>query len=332
MIQYSAQSGPHTHAGQSTPQLMYLVVAALLPATLFGFILFGFSAIKVWLLTTVSAMLFEMFALQLRGVKWQEAGDGSAILTGWLLAMSLPPASPWWICVLGSAFAVLVGKQLFGGLGQNPFNPAMLGRVMLLICFPVELTDWHSPAPPQLSPSGLQLSDAWLGIDATTAATPLSLLESWHQPLLNLAMGNQSGSLGETSSLLLIAGGLFLIWKRVINWHIPLSCLVGLALPALVAHLIAPQLYAGPLHHLFSGGAMLCAFFIATDMVTSPASQRGQLLFGCGCGLLIWIIRTFGSYPEGVAFAVLIMNATTPVIDYYLRPAIFGSRAGGAHG
>lgn len=327
MVQFTPVSGPHTHGGESTTYIMHLVVAALVPATAYGVYLFGLPALQVVLVCSITAMVCEFLCLQGLKKDWRSCIDGSSLLTGWLLALSLPPSTPWWIAMSGAAFAIIVGKHVFGGLGQNPFNPAMLARVMLLICFPVELTDWRAAMPFTLEESGLEFSDVWMGIDAVSAATPLSQLTGELPSIQDLAFGEHAGSLGETSALLLLVGGLFLIWRNIIRWYIPVSLLGGLALPALLGHWIAPEMCGPVSAHIFSGGAMLAAFFIATDMVTSPTSPKGQLIFGAACGLLIWLIRTFGSYPEGVAFAVLIMNATTPVIDHYLRPAIFGSQA-----
>ncbi|TCI02445.1 RnfABCDGE type electron transport complex subunit D [Corallincola luteus] len=329
MVQFAAVSGPHSHSNQSTTKLMFLVLFALTPATLYGFYLFGLPAFQVWLVCCVSAVICEAVCLLPQNKTWHSAVDGSAMLTGWLLAMSLPPSTPWWVALSGSLFAIMVGKQIYGGLGQNLFNPAMLARVMLLICFPVELTSWNQTAAPLMTPEGLAFTDSWLGngIDGVSAATPLAAHSNIGVSAKALLLGNHAGSLGETSAVLLACGGLFLLWRRVISWPLPTALILGLAVPAAIAHLVNPSEYASALTHICSGGAMLAAFFIATDMVTSPASPKGQWVFGIGCGLLIWLIRCFGSYPEGVAFAVLIMNATTPIIDHYLRPKIFGTRS-----
>ena len=326
MVQFNPVSGPHTHGGESTTYLMHLVLIALLPCTLYGFYLFGLPAIRLVLICAVTAIVCEFACLKALAKNWRSCLDGSSLLTGWLLALSLPPAAPWWIGVLGTLFAIGVGKQVFGGLGQNPFNPAMLARVMLLICFPVELTDWRAIMPIEIQDGSLQVNNAWLGIDAISSATPLAEGSDDLPSLMSLALGQHAGSLGETSAVLVLLGGLFLLWRQVIRWVIPVSLLAGVAIPAAISHAISPEIYLSAMTHLFSGGAMLAAFFIATDMVTSPTSAKGQFIFGLCCGLLIWLIRTFGSYPEGVAFAVLIMNATTPLIDHYLRPAIFGSQ------
>ncbi|GDY26078.1 electron transport complex subunit RnfD [Agarivorans sp. Toyoura001] len=319
-------AAPHTHSGTSTTNIMYLVVLALLPAALYGVYLFGLPALTVLASCIVSALIAELACLQLQGKRSLAALDGSALLTALLLAMSLPASTPWWIASFGCCFAVTLGKQVYGGLGHNPFNPAMLGRVMLLICFPVELTNWQAISVPDIGAQGIMLNQAWLGIDGISAATPLANLNqltNWQ----DLALGKHAGSLGETSALLIALGGVFLIWRGIIRPYIPLALIGGLFVPATIAHMLSPNDYASGIAHLLSGGAMLAAFFIATDMVTSPTSPRGQLLFGAGCGLLIWLIRSVGSYPEGVAFAVLIMNACTPVIDHYLRPKIFGAQS-----
>lgn len=324
-MKYQIFAGPHTHGGDSSSVVMYQVVLALVPATLFGLYLFGVNALIVLLTACSAAMVTEWLLLKLRGADQRSVFDGSALLTGWLLAMSLPPSTPWWVVVLGSAFAIAIGKQAYGGLGQNLFNPAMLARVMLLICFPVELTDWRAVMPLSMGDEGVLVNNAWLGIDAITAATPLAQ-EVGSSSTLALMTGQHAGSFGETSSLLILLGGVFLLWRKVINYIIPVALLLGLGLPAGILHQINPEQYLSASEHLFSGAAFLAAFFIATDMVTSPSSVKGQWVYGAGCGVLMYLIRTFGNYPEGAAFAVLIMNATTPVIDHYLRPVVFGSK------
>ncbi|GAB1620544.1 electron transport complex subunit RsxD [Agarivorans albus] len=319
-------AAPHTHSGLSTTNIMYLVVLALSPAALYGVWIFGLPAALVIVSCCISAWLSEVMCLQLQGKNWLSSIDGSSLLTALLLAMSLPASTPWWVASFGCIFAIVIGKHVYGGLGHNPFNPAMLGRVMLLICFPIELTNWQAISIPSVGSEGLIFSQQWLGIDGVSSATPLADLNQiveWK----GLLLGEHAGSLGETSALLIALGGLFLIWRGIIRAYIPCALLLGLTIPASIAHWLHPQDFASGLAHLLSGGAMLAAFFIATDLVTSPTSPRGQILFGAGCGLLIWLIRSFGSYPEGVAFAVLIMNAGTPVIDHYLRPKIFGSQS-----
>lgn len=325
--------------------IMAQVMLALLPATLFGLFSFGWPALFLFLITTGSALVAEVVCLQLAGKRALPIlKDGSALLTGWLLALSLPPSAPWWIGLVGAATAIVIGKQVYGGLGQNLFNPAMLGRVALLVSFPLEMTTWIIPAPPfsEHAPGFVQSLAITFGgakpIDGTTGATLIGFVKteltqghgisaalvngqpSW----ITAAFGWMAGSLGETSSVLVAAGGLWLIHRRIISWHIPASLLGTLALLASIFHLIDGEHYLGPAWHLVSGGAFLAAFFIATDYVTSPNSPMGQLIFGAGCGLVIYVIRTWGGFPEGVGFAVLFMNALTPVIDYYVRPRIYG--------
>ncbi|MEW7983585.1 MAG: RnfABCDGE type electron transport complex subunit D [gamma proteobacterium symbiont of Phacoides pectinatus] len=337
-------AGPYTHGGNSIQRTMLLVIAALLPATLFGLYLFGWPAIYLFVITVASAVLAEALSLQLAGKPLRPSlSDGSALLTGWLLAMTLPPWAPWWIGVVGALLAIIVGKQVFGGLGQNLFNPAMVARVALLISFPYEMTLFTAPAPifSVNAPDILNSLYITLGmapsLDGMTSATPLGQLKTGLSQGVgiseglqgmasgwSMAWGDAAGSFGETSAILILLGGLFLLYKRIISWHIPLSMLGALALLALIFNLINPERYAGPLFHLTSGAALLGAFFIATDLVTSPVSVRGQLLFGAGCGVFVYIIRTWAGYPEGVAFAVMLMNACTPLIDHYLKPRIYG--------
>jgi Na+-translocating ferredoxin:NAD+ oxidoreductase subunit D len=337
--------GPHIHNGNQVGRIMRLVMLALVPATLMGLYQFGWPAILLFLATCSAAVAVEALCLRVAGrPATPTLSDGSALLTGWLLALTLPPWAPWWIGVLGAALAILLAKQVFGGLGQNPFNPAMAARVALLISFPLEMTTFPAPRPlfAEGSPGLVEGLHITLGTgaaeaDAQTAATALGhvrtevargtgleeALATGFDPL-RLFLGDAPGSLGETSALLLLLGGLFLLGRRVITWHIPVAMLGSLALGAGLLHLIAPERFADPSFHLLSGATLLVAFFIATDPVTSPVSVRGQLLFGAGCGLLVLIIRTWAGYPEGAAFAVLLMNACTPLIDHFLRPRIYG--------
>lgn len=337
------KSGPFSHAPNSVAQTMNRVLLALVPATLFNLWLFGWPAIFLFVLTILACVVFETLCLKLaKKPLGPNLGDGSAVLTGWLLAMSLPPWAPWWIGVLGAFIAIVLAKQAYGGIGQNLFNPAMVGRVALLVSFPVVMTAWVMPHP-LFSPKALGLSDAlniFLGggvPDAMTSATPLGYVKTelsrgvhFMQSALHLpqwsdmALGLRPGSMGETSALLILAGGLFLLAKRVISWHTPVAMLGTIFLVAALSHGVNPERYGSGLFHLFSGATFLGAFFIATDYVTSPVSKLGQLVFGAGCGLLTWAIRTYAGYPEGVAFAVLLMNALTPIIDQYTRPRIFG--------
>ncbi|GAB6040577.1 RnfABCDGE type electron transport complex subunit D [Endothiovibrio diazotrophicus] len=338
-------SAPHAHGGGSIGRVMYTVSLALAPATAFGVWQFGWPALNLLVVTIAACYAVEAATLRIAG---KPLGffltDGSALLTGLLLALTLPPWAPWWIGVVGAILAILIGKAVFGGLGQNLFNPAMVARVALLISFPLEMTTWTAPLP--LSDAGAPgfldgLAVTFLGQlppDTITGASVLGhvktslgigatadgALHDFGFALQSAALGTVNGSLGETSALLILAGGIVLIARGIISWRIPASFLGAVFAVATLAHLIDPGHYTGPLFHLFSGGVMLGALFIATDPVTSPSTPLGQLIFGAVCGALVWVIRTWGGYPEGVAFAVLIMNAATPLIDHYTRPRIYG--------
>lgn len=338
------RAGPFTHTSNSVTRTMLWVIAALVPATGYGLWLFGWPAIILFAITLASAVAAEAVMLVLLGQPVRaRLLDGSALLTGWLLALSLPPWAPWWIAVLGSLSAILVAKHLFGGLGQNMFNPAMVGRIVLLISFPVQLTVWVAPAPlgsaaaPSLSQSLGYISGSTPVPDHMSAATSLGLLKtelsrgipvtqtSQKLPAARqLAVGDEAGSMGESSAVLLLAGGLLLLGLRIITWHIPVALLGTLGALAALSHTLDPSRFASMPIHLLSGAAMLGAFFIATDYVTSPVSRNGQLLFGAGIGALTWVIRALGGYPEGLAFAVVLMNALVPLIDRALRPRVFG--------
>lgn len=334
---------PHTHGTHSVTRIMGWVLAALVPATLYGFWLYGWPALFLWAITLGATVFGEAFCLRLAGRPARPALlDGSALLTGWLLALSLPPWAPWWIGVLGGLFASIFGKQLFGGLGQNPFNPAMVARVVLLISFPVQMTLWAAPTPLTAAASPgfheslmITLGGDGKALDAVASASLLGhaktelgrgqdLTQILSTGPANSWSGQRVGSLGETAAALLLAGGLLLLWLRIISWHIPCAVLAGIALPATIAHGLNPDHYLDAATHLLSGGAVLGAFFIATDYVTSPNTPLGQFIFGASVGLLTWIIRTWGGYPEGFAFAILLMNTLTPVIDRYVRPRVFG--------
>jgi H+/Na+-translocating ferredoxin:NAD+ oxidoreductase subunit D len=349
MSDASLVSGPHAHGAISVSRTMSLVMLALLPATLFGIYIYGWPALNLFLVTVVSAVAAEAACLKLAGKAVRPyVMDGSAALTGWLLAMTLPPWAPWWIGVTGSLIAIVVAKQVFGGIGQNLFNPAMVARVALLITFPLEMTTFVLPkplfgsdAPGFLQGLGISFGPGF-AVDAVSSASTLGHVKTElgrHVPLdsalapvfdsLKSFLGYMPGSLGETSALLILAGGLYLLIRRIITWHIPFAMIASLLGLAALFHWINPDLCAGPLVHLLSGATLLGAFFIATDLVTSPVTPAGQLLFGAGCGLLVFVIRTWAGYPEGMAFAVMLMNALTPLIDHYIRPRVYGrSRKG----
>ncbi|MDQ5909597.1 MAG: H+/Na+-translocating ferredoxin:NAD+ oxidoreductase subunit [Pseudomonadota bacterium] len=335
---------PHAHSQDSVPKLMGRVLLALLPATLYGVVLFGWPAFNLLAVTVLACLLGEAVCLWLAGRSVRLGMlDGSALLTGMLLALSLPPWAPWWIGAIGGAFAIVVGKGVFGGTGQNVFNPAMLARVMLLVSFPVQMTTWLDPHPwlSGSAPSfleGLQVTFGhWAATDGVTGPTILGHIRTelgmnhalsqsvpGHYQSALAAVGWTGGSLGETAEILILLGGLWLLWRRAITWQIPVAMLVTVLLLASGFHWANPERFADPLLHLLSGSLMLGAFFIATDPVTSPLAPVGQIVFGIGCGALVYIIRTWGGYPEGIAFAVVLMNAATPLIDHYFRPRIYG--------
>lgn len=337
-------AAPYAHAGSSTQSIMLQVCLALVPATAAGFYLFGWPAFYLWTVTCAAAIACEALALWLRYGHCKRLADGSALLTGWLIALTLPPWAPWWIGVFGSAFALLLGKHLYGGIGQNLFNPAMLARVALLVAFPLQMTAWTLPGAGVMPDAFASLAITFAGAagpDGFAGATALGHLQTGLTQHLHARellaefnpwqafIGWQPGSLGETSELLVLLGGAWLLWRRIISWEIPLALLVSLGFASLIGWMADPATQGHPLFHLTSGGVMLGALFIATDPVTSPVSRLGRLVFGAGCGVLIFIIRAWGTFPEAVGFAVLFMNAVAPLIDRYCRPRIYGRRSSG---
>ncbi len=294
-------NSPHIRDTQSIHKIMFTVVLAMLPACLAGIWFFGFAALKVLVLCTVSCVVIEESwnKLMKRASSWK---DGSAILSGILLGMNLNAGVPWWVCILGALLAIILGKQLFGGLGYNPFNPVLVARVGLLIGLPEIMTTWNTPQAGKMV------------VDTVTAATPLSL-EPGVTSLGNLLSGNVGGCLGETSAIALLLGGAVLMAFKLIKWQVPLAFIGTVFLITGGAHLISPETTHSPLFHVLSGGLLLGAFFMATDMVTSPMTKRGAWIFGLGCGIMTSAIRLWGSYPEGVSFSILFMNALTPLID-----------------
>lgn len=311
-------NSPHVHSGDSVKKNMYGVLIALVPAFIASLVVFGMGALIVTL-TSVAACVFFEWAIVKFLLKKDTCTvcDGSAILTGVLLAFNLPSNLPLWIIIIGALFAIGVGKMSFGGLGCNPFNPALVGRVFLLLSFPVQMTSWPVAAQ----------------FDAITAATPLALIKAGNfealPDTLSLLLGNGAagvgaGCIGEVCELALIIGLIYMLWKKIITWHVPVSILLTVFVFAGIMHWINPTEFASPLYHLASGGLLLGACFMATDYVTSPMNHRGMLIYGVCIGLLTVIIRLFGAYPEGMSFAILIMNAFTPLINTYVKPKRFG--------
>ena len=302
---------------------MYGVCIALVPALIVSLWFFGLGAAIVLATSVVSCVFFEWAITKfILGRNTCTILDGSAILTGLLLGFNLPSNLPIWIIIIGALFAIGVGKMTFGGLGQNPFNPALVGRVFLLISFPVQMTTWP------------EVHQTFAYTDATTAATPLSIMQeaiSSGDPTVlsklpsfeDMLVGVTGGSLGEVSALCLLVGCLFMIWRKIITWHIPVSIIGTVAVFAAILHACSP-VYAMPTHVLCSGGLMLGACFMATDYVTSPMTAKGQIVYGVCIGILTVIIRNWGAYPEGMSFAILIMNAFTPLLNTYCKPKRFG--------
>ncbi len=312
---------PHIHGGDSISKNMYGVLIALIPAFLVSLYYFGLGALIVTFVSVVSCVLFEYLIQKFIMKKEPTICDGSAILTGVLLAFNVPSNLPVWIVILGALFAIGVAKMSFGGLGNNIFNPALAGRAFLLISFPAQMTTW--PLVDATSAFPLTYTDA------QTGATVLSLLNEGVKELpsyTTLLIGNHGGSLGEISAIALLLGFAYMLWKRIITWHIPVVIIATVFVFTGIMHLVNPEVYASPFFHILSGGLMLGAIFMATDYVTSPMTKKGIVIYAIGIGLLTSIIRLFGSYPEGMSFAILIMNSLTPLINAYVKPKHFGEK------
>ena len=341
-------SAPFTHNKQSTSLVMLWVLLAAIPGIAVQIYFFGVGTLFQILLAMLTAVLTEAVSIRLREKPIVPVlKDNSAIVTALLLGVSLPPLAPWWLIVLGTFFAITIAKQCYGGLGQNPFNPAMVGYVVLLISFPVHMTNWLPPHELQnlsISPldslsvifnghtlTGISLEQLRTGVDGMSQATPLdsfktgllthSVTEVLQQPILQ---GSLAGIGWQWVNVAYLIGGLIMINRRIISWHIPLSFLGTLAILAVVSYLIDDSRFAPPLVQLLSGATMLGAFFIATDPVTASTTPKGRIIFCVIIGFLVWVIRVFGGYPDAVAFAVLLANITVPLIDYYTQPRAYG--------
>ncbi len=324
MNKFIVSPSPHAYTDESVPKLMYGVILSLLPALAVSVYFFGLGMIIVSSVSVASCILFEYliqrFILKTRPTHL----DGSALLTGLLLAFCLPANIPFWMAMIGALAAVGIGKMTFGGLGNNIFNPALVGRVFLFISFPVAMTAWPEPGQ-------------WMSYtDAVTGATPLGLMKEGLAnrtvgeimpevpSFLHLLIGKSMGSAGEVSALALLLGMLFLLYRKIISWHIPVSILVTVGIFTGILWLANPDRFADPLFHLLTGGLMLGAIYMATDYVTSPMTHRGMIIYGIGIGIVTVLIRVFGAYPEGVQFAILIFNGFTPLINKYVKPKRFG--------
>ena len=317
---------PHAFGKESVPRLMYGVVIALVPAFLSSVFFFGIGAVIVTLVSVTSCVVIE-YLIQRYILKVRPTvSDGSAVVTGLLLAFCLPVNIPLWMVVLGALVAIGIAKMTFGGLGNNPFNPALVGRVFLFVSFPVQMTSWPLP-------NGF----ATRLTDALTGATPLAVVKEGiknSEPVaglmeqvpshMQLFYGQMNGSMGEVAALALIIGLVYMLIRKIITWHIPVSILLTVIVFSGILWLVNPQDNADPLFHLLTGGLMLGAIFMATDYVTSPMTRMGMIIYGVGIGLITILIRRFGAYPEGVQFAILIMNAFTPLINMYIKPKRFG--------
>ncbi len=341
MSLFTISGSPHVHSDTTTKKLMYSVIYAMIPALLVSVYFFGMGAVRVILISVVASLLFE-YLIQKYLIKGPATiTDGSAIITGILLAFNVPSNLPTIILIIGAFVAIAIGKMSFGGLGKNIFNPALVGRVFLLISFPVQMTSW--PVPKPLFAKGLT--------DAITGPTPLGALKEelkkgetvqqimdngvsflengkqvvYHIPsYMDSLLGDMGGSLGEISAIAILIGAAYMLLKKVITWEIPTAFIGSVVIFTGILWLVDPAHFVNPLFHLLTGGLMLGAFFMATDMVTSPMSSKGQLVFGLGAGILTVLIRVFGAYPEGVSFAILIMNAFVPLIDLGFKPKRFG--------
>ena len=321
-------ASPHVHSDRTSKKLMYDVVIALIPAFLVSIYVFGIGALIVTSVAVISCLLFE-YVIQKYLLKTEVTiADGSALITGLLLAFNLPSNLPIWMIISGSLVAIGIAKLSFGGLGFNIFNPALVGRVFLLVAFPVQMTSWPS----------VMVNNTTL-VDAVTGATSLGMIKegllfgetmtqisSKIPSTMDMLFGFTGGSIGEISALALLLGGLFLIFRKVISWHIPITVLATMAAMTGIFWLINPEHYANPLIHILSGGALIGAFFMATDLVTSPMTKKGMVVFAIGIGIITVVIRLCGAYPEGVSFAILIMNAFVPLINKYFKPRRFGAK------
>lgn len=330
MNNFTVSGSPHIQGDESTKKIMYGVVIAMVPTMLFSIYFFGIDAIRVFVVAIVACLFFE-WIIQKYLIKGPlTINDGSALVTAILLALNLPSNLPTWMILIGAIVAIGMAKMSFGGLGKNIFNPALVARVFLLVSFPVQMTSWPKPTPITegltdviTGPTPLGIVKEGLGADKTMSELA-SELPSYTQGL----MGNMGGSMGEVSAIALLLGGVYMLWKKIITWHIPVSMLLTVAIFSGIFWGFDPEHYADPLFHMLTGGMLLGAIFMATDMVSSPMTKGGQLVYGFGIGLLTILIRLWGAYPEGVSFAILIMNATVPLINRGFKPTRFGVKPG----
>ena len=332
---------PYISNAPSVGSIMFKVLLALVPGMIAYVWAFGGGILVTIALATATALAAEAVMLKIRKRPIQPfLMDYSAVVTAWLLALAIPPLSPWWMIVVGTLFSIVIAKQLYGGLGYNPFNPAMIGYAVLLISFPILMTKW--PAALQLAQTKLGFADQLqfifsgilpqgVAIDAVTSATPLDYLKTQLTLKHEVASIKQApifGALGATGGEYItgayLLGGLYLWQQKIITWHLPTAFLGSLALISGVFWVVDPSHFTSPMFHLFSGASMMCAFFIITDPVSGPTTPRGKLYFAAGVGIVTYLIRVYGGYPDGVAFAVIFMNICVPLIDMYTQPRVFG--------
>jgi len=332
---------PYITNAPTVSNIMFQVLLALIPGIIVYAWVFGAGILITLTLATITALVTEALMLKLRRRPVKPfLTDFSAVITAWLLALSIPPLAPWWLIVVGVAFAIIIAKQLYGGLGYNPFNPAMIGYAVLLISFPVLMTKW--PAALTLAQTKLafveQLQYIFSNtlptsttIDAVTSATPLDYIKTQlklNEPIANIQtapiFGHFAGKGAEYVALAFLAGGLYLWQQRIITWHLPMTFLATLATISAIFWAIDPSQFASPLFHLVGGGSLLAAFFIITDPISGPTTPKGKLYFAAGVAIMTYLIRVYGGYPDGLAFAVIFMNICVPLIDAYMQPRVFG--------
>jgi len=324
----SISGSPHVHGDESVKKIMYGVIFAMIPAMMVSIYFFGIDSLRVILISVIACLLFEYLFQRFLIKESITIFDGSAVITGILLAFNVPSNLPVWIIIIGALVAIGIGKMSFGGLGKNVFNPALVGRVFLLISFPVEMTSW--PVSKPLFAEKIT--------DAITGPTPLGILKEGIDAgkkvpelfpdinYINELLGNMGGCIGEVSAIALILGAIYMLIRKIITWHIPVAYLGSVIIFSGIFWLIDPTIYVNPLFHLVTGGMMLGVFYMATDMVTSPMVPKGMILFGIGAGIITMLIRIWGAYPEGVSFAILIMNAFVPLINRSFKPKRFGEK------
>ncbi len=327
MSQYVISYSPHAKDPVDVQKIMWGVVIAMFPAFLFSVYFYGIRAITVTAVSVIACVVFEYGIVKWILKKAPSVNDGSAVITGVLLAFNLPSSIPIWQIIIGALVAIGIAKITFGGIGSNPFNPALVARCFMIVSFPADMTTWPVP-----------LKTAWIwNVDAITAATPLNIVKEGVKAgetvnslmgqlpsYLDMAIGYMGGCIGEVSAVAILLGGIYMLFKKIITWHIPIFYLTSLFVFSGIFWLVDPAKYADPVFHIITGGAMLGAWFMATDMVTSPMSKKGQIIYAIGGGVICGAIRLFGAYPEGCSFSILIMNGLVPLIDKYVKPSRFG--------